>query len=85
MQIDCRAKHDIDVLRLAFACEYFANPFGPEQMKDIHEPLARKYFERAFELGVKVGQVRTRLGIEGWEREGPRAAAEALFKVILEG
>lgn len=64
---------------------YFANPFGAEQLKEMHEPLARKYFERAFELGVKVGQVRTRLGIEGWEREGPREAAEALFKVILEG
>ncbi|MEN6641448.1 MAG: phosphoenolpyruvate carboxykinase [Armatimonadia bacterium] len=64
---------------------YFANPFGPEQLKEMHEPLARKYFERAFELGVKVGQVRTRLGIEGWEREGPREAAEALFRVILEG
>lgn len=62
---------------------YFANPFGPEQMRDLHEPLARHYFEGAFDSGVKVGQVRTRLGIEGWEREGPKQAAEALFKLIL--
>jgi hypothetical protein len=62
---------------------YFANPFGPEQMRDFHEPLARQYFEGAFDHGVKVGQVRTRLGIEGWEREGPKQAAEALFKLIL--
>lgn len=62
---------------------YFANPFGADQMRDLHEPLARKHFEGAFERGVKVGQVRTRLGIEGWEREGPREAAEALFKLVL--
>ncbi len=62
---------------------YFANPFGPEQLRDLHEPLARQYFEGAFERGVKVGQMRTRLGIEGWEREGPRQAAEALFKLVL--
>lgn len=63
---------------------YFANPFGPEQMRDLHEPLARRYFEGAFDNAVQVGQVRTRLGIEGWEREGPLAAAEALFKLILQ-
>lgn len=64
---------------------YFANPFGAEQLRDLHEPLARHHFERAFEMGVKVGQVRTRLGIEGWEREGPLEAAKALFALILEG
>lgn len=63
---------------------YFANPFGPEQLRDLHEPLARHYFEGAFSSGVKVGQVRTRLGIEGWEREGPLEAAKALFALILE-
>jgi len=62
---------------------YFANPFGPDQLRDLHEPLARQYFEGAFERGVKVGQVRTRLGIEGWEREGPLEAAKALFKLVL--
>ncbi|MBU0607027.1 MAG: phosphoenolpyruvate carboxykinase [Armatimonadetes bacterium] len=62
---------------------YFANPFGPEQLRDLHEPLARQYFEGAFERGVKVGQIRTRLGIEGWEREGPLAAAKALFELVL--
>jgi hypothetical protein len=59
---------------------YFANPFGPEQMRDVHEPLARQHFAAAFEAGVKVGQLRTRLGIEGWEQKGPLTAAEALFR-----
>jgi len=62
---------------------YFANPFGADQLRDLHEPLARQYFEAAFERGVRVGQIRTRLGIDGWEREGPREAAEALFKLVL--
>jgi len=34
-------------------------------------------------MGVTVGQVRTRLGMEGWEREGPLEAARALFEPIL--
>lgn len=62
---------------------YFANPFGGEQLQDMHEPLAKKYFEAAFATGVQVGQLRTRLGIEGWEQDGPRLAAEELFRTIL--
>jgi hypothetical protein len=63
---------------------YFANPFGPPQMKELHETLARRYFAAAFERGIPVGQLRTRLGLPGWEREGPRAAAEALFRYLLD-
>ncbi len=63
---------------------YFANPFGPEQMREVHEPLARSHFTAAFGAGVRVGQLRTRLGIEGWEQTGPRAAAEALFRHLME-
>lgn len=63
---------------------YFANPFGAEQMRELHEPLARRYFAGAFQRGVKVGQLRTRLGIDGFEMEGPRLAAEALFERIRE-
>ncbi|NLO74350.1 MAG: phosphoenolpyruvate carboxykinase [candidate division WS1 bacterium] len=58
---------------------YFANPFGPSQMRELHEGIAQRYFEEIYRLGVPVGQLRTRLGIAGWEREGPRAAAEALL------
>ncbi len=62
---------------------YFANPFGPDQRRDLHEPLAGRYFAAAHELDIPVGQMRTRLGIEGMEREGPRRAAEALFRHII--
>ena len=61
---------------------YFANPFGPEQMPALHEPLAQQYFGAAADLGIPVGQIRTRLGIEGMEQQGPRDAAEALFEFL---
>lgn len=62
---------------------YFANPFGPDQRRDLHEPLAERYFDAAHELDIPVGQIRTRLGIDGMEREGPRQAAEALFRHMI--
>jgi hypothetical protein len=58
---------------------YFANPFGPPQMKDRHEEIATHFFESLYNMNVPVGQLRTRLGLKGWEREGPHAAAEALL------
>jgi hypothetical protein len=63
---------------------YFGNIFGPPQMRDVHEQLAHRYFIAAHELGVPIGQIRTRLGLEGMEREGPRLAAEALFRYLAE-
>ena len=61
---------------------YFANPFGAPQRKEEHERIAKEYFDRMFGTGVKVGQIRTRLGIEGFEQEGPKAASMELFKEI---
>ncbi len=61
---------------------YFANPFGAPQRRSEHEALAVEYFRKMFESNVKVGQVRTRLGIEGFEQLGPRAAALELFRII---
>jgi hypothetical protein len=61
---------------------YFANPFGPQEYRELHEEITTKYFNTAFTNGVFVGQIRTRLGIPGWEMEGPREAAKALFELI---
>ncbi len=56
---------------------YFANPFGGAvQRKDKHEKIARKYMEAMMENGVKVGTLRTQLGINGFEEEGPMIAAK---------
>ncbi len=63
---------------------YFANVFGPPQYKHLHEPLARRFFEAFFEKGIFVGQMRTRLGIPGWERKGPEHAAKELLQRILQ-
>jgi hypothetical protein len=62
---------------------YFANIFGPSQRKSIHDEIARKYFAHFFKHGIYVGQLRTRLGVSGFEIDGPRMAAEALLKVLL--
>ncbi len=61
---------------------YFANIFGPVQYKELHDPLAVQYFEALFRQKTVVGQLRTRLGISGFEQEGPKEAAKALFAMI---
>ncbi len=63
---------------------YFANPFGAPQRKEQHEKVASRLFEAMYRQGVKVGQIRTRLGIEGFEQEGPKAASIELFKIVRE-
>lgn len=64
---------------------YFANVFGPAQFKELHEPLARRYFEQCFKNGVFIGQMRTRLGLAGCERKGPEEAARKLLDIIRSG
>jgi hypothetical protein len=49
---------------------------------DEHDAIARQFFERLFEKGVKVGQLRTQLGVPGMETKGPQNAADALLKMI---
>ena len=61
---------------------YFANVFGPEQYQDVHEELAKAYFQAFFAQGIFVGQLRTRLGLPGYERTGPEAAAQALLEAL---
>lgn len=61
---------------------YFANIFGPAQYKELHEGVAKHFFEAFFKKGLFVGQMRTRLGIAGWERKGPEATAKELLKLI---
>lgn len=61
---------------------YFANPFGPLQKQEDTNILIKKYFENFFSTGVKVGQIRTCLGVEGKEKTGPKNAAIKLFDII---
>lgn len=61
---------------------YFANPFGPVQKQEETEKLLLSYFDQFFKSGIKVGQIRTCLGIKGKEKEGPKNAAIRLLETI---
>ena len=61
---------------------YFSNIFGPVQYRELHERIAKKHFRAAFDTGVFVGQLRTMLGVPGFETKGPDEAAAALIKLI---
>ena len=61
---------------------YFGNIFGPPQYFDLHEELASRYFEHFFKHNVFVGQLRTRLGLQGWETSGPEEAAKTLISLL---
>lgn len=64
---------------------YFANSFGAPQYRELHEKIAQRTLDAAYEAGVFVGQLRTRLGVDGHEASGPKEAAMALFQLIAEG
>jgi len=61
---------------------YFANIFGPPQYHDLHEKIARRYFNAFFAKGIFVGEMRTQLGISGKEYTGPEESARALLNML---
>ncbi|MBN2281784.1 MAG: phosphoenolpyruvate carboxykinase [Candidatus Marinimicrobia bacterium] len=61
---------------------YFCNVFGPAQDPDRYDEITRKYFHLFFDKGIKLGTVRTRLGVRGNEKDGPLKAAKALLNYI---
>lgn len=61
---------------------YFANVFGAAQRRERHEEIAAEVFATAFQGDVFVGQLRTRLGIDGFASRGPQEAAVALLHLI---
>ncbi|HPN31681.1 MAG TPA: hypothetical protein PKY81_12070 [bacterium] len=61
---------------------YFSNPFGAVQYKTLHDKIAKKYFSKFKEFNVKVGEIKTQLGVEGFEQKGPETAAKSLIKLI---
>lgn len=61
---------------------YFANPFGPYQKQETCDKLIEKYFEKLYENKTKVGSIRTQLGVEGMETDGPLKSAKELFEII---
>jgi energy-coupling factor transporter ATP-binding protein EcfA2 len=63
---------------------YFANPFGAPQKKKKHQALADKFIHQLLKNGKRVGQLRTQLGIKGFETKGPEEAAQSLFQYITQ-
>lgn len=61
---------------------YFANPFGPVQKMEECDKLLDQYFETLYKNKVKVGTIRTQLGLDSMQFEGPKAAAIELFELI---
>ncbi len=61
---------------------YFANPFGPSQKQEQCNILLGNYFPQLFASGALVGELRTQLGVKGFEKAGPERAALDLFEVI---
>lgn len=63
---------------------YFANPFGPAQKQEETDQLLEEFFEALFVQETVVGELRTQLGVDGFEKKGPERAAIDLFDAIRE-
>ncbi len=61
---------------------FFANPFGPYQRQAQTKLLIESFFDHLFKNGIPVGQIRTRLAIDGYSQEGPKLVAKKLFTFI---
>jgi len=61
---------------------YFANPFGPMQRKEQTNIIIDKVFTKLFEQKVFVGEICTKLAINGYEHTGPEAAAKKLLELV---
>ncbi len=66
------------------ATTFFANPFGPVQKKKQTTILLEQYFEKLFQNGVVVGEIFTKLAVNGYEVSGPKESAKLLLKYLEE-
>lgn len=61
---------------------YFANPFGPKQRQEKCDPLLDSMYQALFDAKIPVGELYTRLAIEGMENKGPQTAAIKLLDFL---
>lgn len=64
-----------------FVSTFFANPFGPVQLKEKTEKLLDQYFELLYKNGVKIGQLYTGLALQNG-KENPKLAAVELLEAL---
>ena len=62
---------------------YFANPFGPVQNKEKCEVLLDEFFKKFYDNNLYVGELYTKLGVPGFEKNGPKEAAKYLLDLLL--
>ena len=62
---------------------FFANPFGPLQLKSETKPLIKKYYSLLFKNKILVGQLFTGLGLKNGKCN-PKHAAKALCDKIID-
>jgi len=62
---------------------YFANPFGVVQRKEQSEQIIKRVFDVLYDNKIEVGEIYTKLAIDGYERKGPERAAQKLFEWIM--
>ena len=60
----------------------FCQPLWSTSKSEACDVLLDKYFAQLFAQGVKVGELKTQLGIPGNEKKGPEEAAIDLFEAI---
>jgi energy-coupling factor transporter ATP-binding protein EcfA2 len=61
---------------------FFANPFGPVQLKSETKPVIEDYLNKLFANGILIGELYTKLAIEGKENQGVNQAAKAILKLL---
>lgn len=62
---------------------FYANIFGPPMYPELHDELAKKFFQAFFDQDILVGELRTQLGISGMEQSGPELSARVLLDEIV--
>lgn len=67
---------------IGITTSFFANPFGPVQRQAQTEVILENYFKLFNEQGIKLGQIHTKLGIDGFEKSGPHLAALSLVALF---
>jgi energy-coupling factor transporter ATP-binding protein EcfA2 len=61
---------------------YFANIFGPPAYRNLHDEIAKKFFQAFYDQNIFVGELRTQLGVTGKEFTGPEVSARALLEIL---
>ena len=62
---------------------FFANPFGLVQRQEMTSLIIDEVYDKLFENNIPVGEIYTKLAIDGFQRKGPEDAALALFDWLI--